>query len=433
MLNIVTNYATTWRYKLNASKSSILVIGESNRSRTQNRQTRSWHVCGDPLPEKDTQHHLGILRSVSPSTAQRTCAGRSAFFGLNAIGSRFGCLHPVTILRLYKVYCLPVLLYGCELWSVTQTEILMLERVHRKILRTILNLPIRCPSRSLLSITGMLSISAMIHHKQLNFLHSFSLLPADSLPRQLFQALTTSISPNYTTSKLQTLLHQHCLPPITAIPSLQLSKRCWKQAMKRILWAAQLADFLVSCSHLPLAQCSVLHQGKPIPQDHQTEQHQNPPASELPRTRNRHLPLPHKPTRRHLQIVSNCERGHPAFYFSLPRPLIGSRPLASKHPRSPADLRPSQIHGTHTRNIRMDRRPTPSKEKSLNLSTACTQSACSNSLCPPNRLLSFRGGYKEEEGERVWSNCNSRVVQLGRQGVVTRIDAVLGAATGVTI
>ena len=269
MLNIVTHYATTWRYKLNASKSSILVIGESNRSRTQNRQTRSWHVCGDPLPEKDTQHHLGILRSVSPSTAQRTSercsAGRSAFFGLNAIGSRFGCLHPVTILRLYKVYCLPVLLYGCELWSVTQTEILMLERVHRKILRTILNLPIRCPSRSLLSITGMLSISAMIHHKQLNFLHSFSLLPADSLPRQLFQALTTSISPNYTTSKLQTLLHQHCLPPITAIPSLQLSKRCWKQAMKRILWAAQLADFLVSCSHLPLAQCSVLHRGKPIP------------------------------------------------------------------------------------------------------------------------------------------------------------------------
>ena len=101
MLNIVTHYATTWRYKLNASKSSILVIGESNRSRTQNRQTRSWHVCGDPLPEKDTQHHLGILRSVSPSTAQRTSercsAGRSAFFGLNAIGSRFGCHHPPPI------------------------------------------------------------------------------------------------------------------------------------------------------------------------------------------------------------------------------------------------------------------------------------------------------------------------------------------------
>ena len=113
MLNIITHYANTWRYKLNASKSSILVIGESKRSRTQNRQTRSWHVCGDPIPEKDTQHHLGILRSVSPQrTSERCSAGRSAFFGLNAIGSRFGCLHPVTILRLYKTYSLPVLLYG---------------------------------------------------------------------------------------------------------------------------------------------------------------------------------------------------------------------------------------------------------------------------------------------------------------------------------
>ena len=54
ILNIVTHYANTWRYKLNASKSSILVIGESKRSRTLNRQTRSWHVCGDPIPEKRT-------------------------------------------------------------------------------------------------------------------------------------------------------------------------------------------------------------------------------------------------------------------------------------------------------------------------------------------------------------------------------------------
>ena len=306
-----------------------------------------------------------------PSTAQRTSercsAGRSAFFGLNAIGSRFGCLHPVTILRLY---CLPVLLYGCELWNVTQTEILMLERVHRKILRTILNLPIRCPSRSLLSITGMLSISAMIHHKQLNFLHSFSLLPADSLPHQLFQALTTSISPNYTTSKFQTLLHQHCLSPITAIPSLQLSKRCWKQAMKRILWAAQLADFLVSCSHLPLAQCSVLHRSKPIP--HLLICRGFPKTTKRNNTRIRLLVNCHGletdtcrfhtgPQDDTCRLCRTAREDALHFYFSLPRPLIGSRPLASKRPRSPADLRPSKIHGTHTPNIRMDRRPTPPK------------------------------------------------------------------------
>ena len=174
---------------------------------------------------------------MSPSTAQRTSehcsAGRSAFFGLNAIGSRFGCLHPVTILRLYKTYSQPVLLYGCELWSITQTEILMLERVHRKILS--LNLPIRCPSKSLLNITGMLSISDMIHHRQLNFIHSFSLLPADSLPCQLFHALSSRISPNSTTSRLQSLLHHHSLPPISTIPTLQLSKRSWKQGIKRLL------------------------------------------------------------------------------------------------------------------------------------------------------------------------------------------------------
>ena len=119
MLDIVSAYAADWRYELNALKSAVLVIGESKNSRVLLRQSRRWYVSGETIPEKDSHHHLGILRSVSTSTllltSERCSAGRSAYFSLNAIGARFGCLHPATILRLYKAYCLPVLLYGSEL------------------------------------------------------------------------------------------------------------------------------------------------------------------------------------------------------------------------------------------------------------------------------------------------------------------------------
>ena len=86
------------------------------------------------------------IRSVShsglPHISERCTAGRSSFFALNAVGSRFGCLHPITSHKLYSSLCLPILLYGSELWTLTKTELNLLERTHRKILRTIQGLPL---------------------------------------------------------------------------------------------------------------------------------------------------------------------------------------------------------------------------------------------------------------------------------------------------
>ena len=111
MLDIVSHYASQWRYRLNSSKSVILVFGEY--------------------------------------------------------------LHPVTSYRLYSTLSLPIMLYGCELWSISKAESLMLECVHRKILRTIQGLPVRCPSVALISLLGhiFVHISAATHLYQLHHIH----------------------------------------------------------------------------------------------------------------------------------------------------------------------------------------------------------------------------------------------------------------------
>ena len=103
MLDIVSHNASQWRYQLNCSKSVILVLGESPSSRAPAKSNRQWLLAGQQLQEVDKHHHLVILRSVHHTTMARTskrcAAGRSAFFALNAVGSRFGCLHPVTSYR----------------------------------------------------------------------------------------------------------------------------------------------------------------------------------------------------------------------------------------------------------------------------------------------------------------------------------------------
>ena len=177
MLDIVSSYACKWRYRFNAQKSAIMVFGEAPRSRAVARDSRQWTLNGTVIQESNEYHHLGVLRSVNPSslsrTAERCTSGRSAFFALNGVGSRFGCLHPVTSYHLYQALCLPITLYG----SISKTELLMLERVHSKILRTIQGLPTRCPLTALRNLLGSRSISSFITQRQLTPLPPWTLLP----------------------------------------------------------------------------------------------------------------------------------------------------------------------------------------------------------------------------------------------------------------
>ena len=100
MLDIVHNYAQKWRYNLNADKSVVMVFGEASCTRKLARSARKWTLGGEVLKEVDEQHHLGILRTVFNSTIhctnKRATAGRSTFYALNSVGSRFGRLDGCT-------------------------------------------------------------------------------------------------------------------------------------------------------------------------------------------------------------------------------------------------------------------------------------------------------------------------------------------------
>ena len=180
MLNIVSSYALRWRYQLNPEKSTIMVFGELNRTRNSARLQRKWYLSGSQIQEADHQHHLGILCSVLNSpihwTNERCSVARSTFLALNAVGSRFGCLHPITTHRLYSTLCLPILLYGAELWVLPKSELQIMERVHRKILRTAQGLPTHCPNAA---------VYRVFHPPKAAIIHKLHCIPRQRCPAEM--------------------------------------------------------------------------------------------------------------------------------------------------------------------------------------------------------------------------------------------------------
>ena len=248
--------------------SSVLVIGESLLARRLARPKRCWYIQGTPIPEKDEQKHLGILHSVSFSTVARTverCSdGRSAFFALNAIGSRFGCLHPLTSYHLYCSLCIPILLYGCELWSLTKAEVVILEHVHRKILRTIQGLPTRRSTSAVLLLLGSTCMYSKVHQRQLTFIHSFSAMANDALPKLIFSARMSSDAKKGSIPVWSELLYSLDLPGLSQLLDSPWSRSSWKKHVKCLLNTNALLSHQSDCSHLPISQCS-FELGKPLP------------------------------------------------------------------------------------------------------------------------------------------------------------------------
>ena len=128
------------------------------------------------------------------------------FFLFN--GSRFGCLHPF-IGCSYQTLCIPILLYGAEIW--TKVELNMLEWVHWNILRTPWSPYTRCHSSSLSYMLGSNNIESMIFQRKLNFIS----LDNNSLPKKLLIKRTQDPLVKGLILDLQTTLL--CLPSINIL------------------------------------------------------------------------------------------------------------------------------------------------------------------------------------------------------------------------
>ena len=233
MLDIVSQYTTKWRYRINPLKSKVFLFGSNHLPIT------TWTIKVQKVEVVKEHLHLGILRSTAPSTSSRMSRHinlcRSSFFALNRVGTRFGCLHPITALRLYTSISLPKMLYGAKFRSLTNTELEMLERSHRKILRSIQGLHLRCPKEGVGILLGCSTIADLITTKKLSFLLSIATLPSEARPKQVLQCRLQESHTKSWISLLESQTNELNLPNVTTLIQNTPSQSCWKRCIRKIL------------------------------------------------------------------------------------------------------------------------------------------------------------------------------------------------------
>lgn len=169
MLQLCETYSKIWRFSFSSTKSNIVQFSKQRKSRTN----IALNLYNCPLPVVDDITHVGVLLNNKFNSTERTLRAcnklRSGTMTLIRSGCHPSALNPLTVSKIIKAKVYPSALYGCELWSLTNTEKLMLERAQHFIVKSIQGFETRTRTDMCTSLLGWTSIEGYIDIKKLLF------------------------------------------------------------------------------------------------------------------------------------------------------------------------------------------------------------------------------------------------------------------------
>ena len=138
-------------------KTAVVTFGESLACHSKAMKQRNWHVGPTYIDERDEYTNLGVYKNYCGSFAKNidesiTKTRKKAGMLFAATFDRRRT-NPMVYLKFWKQSCIPTLLFGSELWTLTPTLLNKLEACQRWFLKKLFHLPEHAPNHSLYIIT----------------------------------------------------------------------------------------------------------------------------------------------------------------------------------------------------------------------------------------------------------------------------------------
>ena len=177
--------------KLNCDKCEILVHSSGNST-----PDITVHVGSHSLKPVTASRCLGTwwTSDLMPrkAIAENIAKARRAFFAYGSIGAFHGDLNPLSARGIVKACVMPVLLFGCQSWYLTDTALDDLEHFQCEIGRNILHLSHFQSNVSIRIGLDWPSVRARILIRELSYLRILAKNDDEKLSTQIFRAFAVS-------------------------------------------------------------------------------------------------------------------------------------------------------------------------------------------------------------------------------------------------
>ena len=181
LLEVVEDYALEWKIKFNTSKCVNLTM---HPAQTKNKRIAKLYLNGAQLTQKYDIIHLGLPIGsnlfIKNYWTEKMRSTVKSFYSLNGIGIRPFAMHPLSIAKIYRIYCQPKFLYGLEMVHINKATIEELNSTQATLIKMNLTLSKYAKSTPLLNALRIESIKHLYSKFKIIFIKQLKQIPFTS-------------------------------------------------------------------------------------------------------------------------------------------------------------------------------------------------------------------------------------------------------------
>ena len=127
------------------------------------------------IQKSDAEVHLGVDRNHAGvvDIKERVQMGRRTMYAMMGAGA-YGCsgVLPQVISHLWRVFALPRMLYGLEVYSLSLEDVMQLEQLQRSFMKRIQSLPVNAATAAAYGLLGIKSVQQELDLRKLTLMGS---------------------------------------------------------------------------------------------------------------------------------------------------------------------------------------------------------------------------------------------------------------------
>ena len=244
VMDKVYQHGCDWRYAFNASKSAVLVYGETPHKSRIGNIYRMFSLGGSRVMEKQYYDHMGVKSCVKGDTHVRTeekvSKARKALNMATNVGIRRGGLNLNTCNVIYWAVVIPTLLFGCEIWLIKNKDIEILNAFQRYAARRIQRLHSRALNATSCMCLGWMNIVNVVIARKLIFIRTIMVMdefmPIKRIFLERLKEFQVDAENKYDSPILQILQYCHEYDLMDRVRQMGTGSILSKTAWKKLVW-----------------------------------------------------------------------------------------------------------------------------------------------------------------------------------------------------